>query len=126
MEGEGLGRVVAVTLPVLLTPLACAAFGMGTPAASGLPSLSGGAPPAAQPDDGEEAPAGPCAIPAGQQARQQANNAEPRDIGRGLADDLTMLDDASGALATRLEPRLPGQANEEQQSWLAQPTRSAR
>lgn len=135
MEGERLGRVVAVTLLVLLTPLACAVFGLGTPAASGLPSLSGSALPAAQPDDDEEATAGPVtdeaflttvrqtslwAIPAGQLAEQQADNADLKDIGRGLAEDLTTLDDEAGAIATRLELTLPDQANEEQQGWLAQ------
>ncbi|GAB1516002.1 DUF4142 domain-containing protein [Actinophytocola sp. KF-1] len=124
---------MAVTLLVLLTPLACAASGAGVPAASGLPSLSGGASPAAQPDNDAEAPAGPVtdeaflisvrktglwAIPARRQAEEQADNAELRDIGRGLADDLTTLDDEAGAIATRLELTLPDQADAEQQSRL--------
>jgi putative membrane protein len=135
MEGERLGRVVAVTLLALLTPLASAAFGLGTPAASGLPSLSGSALPAAQPGDDEEATTGPVtdeaflttvrqtglwAIPAGRQAEEQADNAELQGIGRGLAEDLTTLDDEAGAIATRLELTLPDQANEEQQGWLDQ------
>jgi predicted outer membrane protein len=124
-----------VTLLVLLVPLACAAFGIGTPAASGLPPLSGSAPPAAQPDDGAEAPLVPVtdeaflttvrqtglwAIPAGQKAERQAENTDLEDIGRGLAEDLTTLDDEAGAIATRLELTLPDQANEEQRSWLSQ------
>jgi hypothetical protein len=56
MEGERLGRVVAVALLALLTPVACAAFGVGTPSVSGLPLSSGSAPPAVQSDDGREAP----------------------------------------------------------------------
>jgi hypothetical protein len=56
MEGERLGRVVAVALLALLTPVACAALGVGTPSASGLPPSSGSASPAVQPDDGGEAP----------------------------------------------------------------------
>jgi hypothetical protein len=56
MERERLGRVVAVALLALLTPVACAALGVGTPSASGLPPSSGSASPAVQPDDGEEAP----------------------------------------------------------------------
>lgn len=56
MEGERLGRVVAVALLALLTPVACAALGVGTPSASGLPPSSGSASPAVQPDDGAEAP----------------------------------------------------------------------
>lgn len=139
MEGGRLGRVVAVTLLVLLTPLACAAFGVGTPAASGLPSLSGCASPAAQPgsdvEGDAEATTGPVtdeaflisvrqtgllAIPAGRQAEDKADNAELRDIGRGLADDLQALDDEAGAIATRLELTLPDQANAQQQSWLDQ------
>lgn len=55
MEGERLGRVVAVALLALLTPVACAAFGVGTPSASGLPPSPGSASPAVQSDDGEEA-----------------------------------------------------------------------
>lgn len=55
MEGERLGRVVAVALLALLTPVACAALGVGTPSASGLPPSPGSASPAVQPDDGEEA-----------------------------------------------------------------------
>jgi putative membrane protein len=133
MEGERLGRVVAVTLLALLAPLASAAFGLGTPAASGLPSLSGSASPAAQPgDDATTGPvtdeaflttvrqAGLWAIPAGRQAEEQADNAELKDIGRGLAEDLTTLDDEAGAIATRLELTLPDQANDEQQGWLDQ------
>lgn len=135
MEGERLGRVVAVTLLVLLTPLACAAFGFRTPSASGLPPLSGSASPAAQPDDGAEANPGPVtdeaflttvrqtglwAIQAGQQAQQKANSTELKDIGRGLADDLRTLDDEAGAIATRLELTLSDQANEEQRGWLSQ------
>jgi AcrR family transcriptional regulator len=58
------------------------------------------------------------AIPAGRQAERQADNAELRDIGRGLAEDLTTLDDEAGAIATRLELTLPDQANAEQLSWL--------
>ncbi len=134
MEG-GLGRVVAVTLLVLLTSLACAAFGVGTSAASGLPSSSGSASPAAQPDDDAEASTGPVtdeaflitvrrtslwAVPAGRQAQQQADNAELKDIGRGLADDLETLDDEAGAKATRRELTLPDQANVRQRGWLDQ------
>ncbi|MFI7675835.1 DUF4142 domain-containing protein [Actinophytocola sp. NPDC049390] len=126
---------MAVTLLVLLIPLACAALGVGTSAASSLPSSAGGASPAAQPDDDEEATTGPVtdeaflisvrqtsllAIPAGRQAQEQADNAELRDIGRGLADDLETLDDEAGALATRLELTLPDQANARQQGWLDQ------
>jgi hypothetical protein len=55
MEGERLGRVVAVALLALLTPVACAALGVCTPSASGLPPSSGSASPAVPPDDGEEA-----------------------------------------------------------------------
>lgn len=135
MEGERLGRVVAVTLLVLLIPLACAASGLGIPAASSLPSSSVGASPAAQPDDDAEAPTGPVtdeaflisvrktglwAIPAGRQAEQKADDVALKDLGRGLAEDLTTLDDEAGALATRLELTLPDQANAEQQGWLDQ------
>lgn len=135
MEGERLGRVVAVTLLALLTPLAFAAIGLGTPVASGLPSSSRSASPAAQPGDDAEATTGPgtdeaflttvrqaslWAIPAGRLAEEQADNAELQDIGRGLAEDLTTLDDEAGAIATRLELTLPDQANEEQQGWLDQ------
>ncbi|MFC4855331.1 DUF4142 domain-containing protein [Actinophytocola glycyrrhizae] len=126
---------MAVTLLVLLIPLACSALGLGTRVASGLPSLPGSASPAARPGDGEEATTGPVtdeaflisvrqtsrwAIPAGQQAQRQADNALMSDIGRGLAEDLTTLDDEAGAIATRLELTLPDQASEEQQRWLAQ------
>jgi hypothetical protein len=55
MDAERLGRVVAVALLALLTPVACAALGVGTPSASGLPPSPGSASPAVQPDDGEEA-----------------------------------------------------------------------
>jgi hypothetical protein len=55
MDKERLGRVVAVALLALLTPVACAALGVGTPSVSGLPSSSGRATPAARPADGEEA-----------------------------------------------------------------------
>lgn len=55
MEGERLGRVVAVTLLALLTPVACAALGVGTPSASGLPPSPGSASPAVQPEGGREA-----------------------------------------------------------------------
>jgi hypothetical protein len=135
MEGERLGRVVAVTLLVLLIPLACAASGLGIPAASSLPSSSVGASPAAQPDDDAEAPMGPVtdeaflisvrktvlwAIPAGRQAEEKADDVALKDLGRGLAEDLTTLDDEAGALATRLELTLPDQANAEQQGWLDQ------
>lgn len=135
MEGERLGRVVAVTLLVLLIPLACAAAGLGLPVASSLPSSSVGASPAAQPDDDAEAPTGPVtdeaflisvrktslwAIPAGRQAEQKADDVALRELGRGLADDLSTLDDEAGALATRLELTLPDQANAEQQGWLDQ------
>src|SRR5262245_15056838 len=58
MEGERLGRVVAVTLLAVLTPVACAALGVGTPSASGLPSSLGCASPAVQPNDGVEAATG--------------------------------------------------------------------
>ena len=135
MEGERLGRVVAVTLLVLLIPLACAASGLGIPAASSLPSSSVGASPAAQPDDDAEAPTGPVtdeaflisvrktglwAIPAGRQAEQKADDVALKDLGRGLAEDLTTLDDEAGALATRLGLTLPDQANAEEQGWLDQ------
>ncbi len=135
MEGERLGRVVAVTLLVLLIPLACAAAGLGLPVASSLPSSSVGASPAAQPDDDAEAPTGPVtdeaflisvrktslwAIPAGRQAEQKADDVALRELGRGLAEDLSTLDDEAGALATRLELTLPDQANAEQQGWLDQ------
>jgi hypothetical protein len=56
MEGERLGRVVAVARLALLTPVSCAALGVGTPSASGLPLSSGSATPAVQSDDGREAP----------------------------------------------------------------------
>ena len=135
MEGERLGRVVAVALSALLIPVACAAMGLGTPTASGHPPLAGSASPAAQPDDGGEAPTGPVTdeafltsmrqnglwiVTAGEQAQNKANNAELKDIGRGLAEDLTTLDDEAGAIATRLELTLPDQANDEQQGWLDQ------
>jgi hypothetical protein len=55
MEGERLGRVVAVALLALLTPVACAALGVGTPSVSGLPPSDGSASPAVQPYGGEEA-----------------------------------------------------------------------
>jgi hypothetical protein len=55
MEGERLGRVVAVALSASPTPVACAAFGVSIPAVPGLPPSSGSASPAVQPDDGEEA-----------------------------------------------------------------------
>jgi hypothetical protein len=55
MDGERLGRVVAVTLLALLTPVACAAAGLGTPVASGLPPSPGSASPAVQLGDGVEA-----------------------------------------------------------------------
>jgi hypothetical protein len=58
MEGERLGRVVAVALLALPTPVACAALGVGKPVASGLPPSPGSASPAVQPDDGVEAPTG--------------------------------------------------------------------
>lgn len=135
MEGERLGRVAAVTLLVLLVQLACAAAGLGLSVASGLPSSSVGASPAAQPDDDAEAPTGPVtdeaflisvrktslwAIPAGRQAEQKADDVALRDLGRGLAEDLSTLDDEAGALATRLELTLPDQADAEQLSWLDQ------
>jgi predicted outer membrane protein len=135
MEGERLGRVVSVALLALLVPLACAAFGVGTPAASGLPPSSASAPPAAQPDDGEEATTGPVtdeaflatvrqtgrwAVPAGQQAQQRASNEELKDIGRALAEDLATLDDEAGAIAARLGLGLPDQASEEQRGWLTE------
>ncbi len=132
MEGERLGRVVAVTLLALLTPLACAAFGFCTPAASGLPPSIGSAPPAALLGGGVEATQPPTdeaflksvrqtmlwAIPAGQQAQQQAENEQLRDIGRELADELNALDDEATAVATALGVRLPDEANEEQLRWL--------
>jgi hypothetical protein len=89
MEGERLGRVVAVALLALLTPVACAALGVGTPSVSGLPSSHGSASPAVQPCDGEEAPtstssadefpntvrrAGYWAVPARQQPRRHARD----------------------------------------------------
>lgn len=55
MDKERVGRVVAVALLALLTPVACAALGVGTPSVSGLPSSPGCATPAARSDDGEEA-----------------------------------------------------------------------
>jgi hypothetical protein len=87
MEGERLGRVVAVALLALLTPVACAAIGAGTPSVSGLPPSDDSASPAVQPYGGEEAPttrsieeafqktvrqAGYWAVPAGQQPRRDA------------------------------------------------------
>jgi len=112
MEGERLGRVVAVTLPAWLTPLACTAFGVGNPAASGPVTDEAFLITARQTVR--------WAIPAGRQAEEQADNAELKDLGRGLAEDLTTLDDEAGATATRLELTLPDQANEEQQGWPAQ------
>lgn len=89
MEGERLGRVVAVTLLALLTPVACAAAGVCTPSASGLPSSSGSASPAVQPDGGEEAPTaeafviiirptGHWAVPANRQPRRYVSEARVR------------------------------------------------
>jgi hypothetical protein len=87
MEGERLGRVVAVALLALLTPVACAALGVGTPSVSGLPPSDGSASPAVQPYGGEEAPttisiqevfsntvrqAGYWAVPASQQSPRDA------------------------------------------------------
>jgi predicted outer membrane protein len=123
---------VAVTLLALLTPLACAVFGVGTPAASGLPPSIGSAPPAALSGGGVEATQPPSdeaflksvrqtmlwAIPAGQQAGQRAENEQLKDIGRELAEDLTALDDEATAVATALGVRLPDEAGEEQQRWL--------
>ena len=91
MEVERLGRVVAVALLALLTPVACAALGVGTPSASGLPPSPGSATPAVQPDGGEEAPTaeafltnmrqpGYWAVPASQQSPRHASNARDRVI----------------------------------------------
>jgi predicted outer membrane protein len=132
MEGERLGRVVAVTLLALLTPLACAVFGFGTPVASGLPPSIGSAPPAALTGGGVEATQPLTdeaflksvrqtvlwAIPAGQQAEQQAVDEQLKDIGRELADDLTALGDEATAVATALGVELPDKASEDQERWL--------
>lgn len=133
MEGERLGRVVAVTLLVLLIPLACAVFGINTPAASGLPPSIGSAPPAALTGGGVEAPAQPLtdeaflisvrqtvlwAIPAGQQAEQRADSDTVQDAGRELAVDLAELDEEGTAVATAIDVQLPDKASKEQEGWL--------
>jgi predicted outer membrane protein len=131
MEGERLGRIVAVALLSLLIPLACAAFGVSTASASGLPPSIGSASPAAQPGGGVEAPTdetflsivrrtGLWVIPTGQQARQRAGNADVKEIGQELADDLTTLDAEAAVIAADLGVRLPNQASEEQQGWLSE------
>lgn len=89
MEVERLGRVVAVALLALLTPVACAALGVGTPSASGLPSSPGSASPAVQSGGGAEAPTaeafltntwqtGYWAVPASRQPQRHACNARDR------------------------------------------------
>lgn len=88
MERERLGRVAAVALLALLTPVACAALGVGTPSASGLPPSPGSASPAARQGCGEEAPTeafltvtrrtGYWAVPASQPSRRHASNARVR------------------------------------------------
>jgi hypothetical protein len=128
MELARLGRVVAVALLALLTPVACAALGVGTPGASGLPSSPGSASPAVQQGDDEEASTavttdksttdealltivrrtGLWAVPASQLAQRRANNAEPKVLGRELAGDLRELDGEAAAIAGRLELNLPG------------------
>lgn len=123
MDLERLGRVVAVALLALLTPVACAALGVGTPGASGLPSSPGSASPAVQQGDGVEAPTaatstdeallttvrrtGLWAVPVSQQAQRRANNADPKVLGRELAGDLRELDGEAAAIAGRLELNLP-------------------
>jgi hypothetical protein len=93
MEGERLGRVVAVALLALLTPVACAALGVGTPSVSGLPPSNGSASPAVLSCDGEEAPtststedefpntvrqAGYWAVPASPQPQRHARDTRVR------------------------------------------------
>jgi hypothetical protein len=84
MEVERLGRVVAVALLALLTPVACAALGVGTPSASGLPPSPGSASPAVQSGGGAEAPTaeafltntwqtGYWAVPASRQPRRHVS-----------------------------------------------------
>jgi hypothetical protein len=91
MDGERLGRVVAVTLLALPTPVALAAVGMGTPGASGLPPFPGSASPAVQLGGGGEAttnemspthvrPTGYWAVPVSQQSRRYASDARVRVI----------------------------------------------
>lgn len=58
MEGERLGRVVAVTPLSQLSPVACAASMLGVTGVSGLPPPLGSASPAVQSNGGEEAPTG--------------------------------------------------------------------
>lgn len=134
MEGERLGRVVAVSLLALLIPLTCAVIGMSTAAAAGLPPSFGSASPAAQPEDGAEATGpvtdeafltmvrqtGRWAVPASQQAQERASSADLKDVGLALAEDLETLDDEAGAIAARLGLKLPDQASEEQRGWLAE------
>lgn len=126
MEGERLGRVVAVALLALLTPVACAAVGVGTPSASGLPPSSSSASPAVQLEDGEEAPTaeafeiiirstGHWAVPAGPQPRRHATQARDRVTVPSLNDVIDLLtgevhtEPATDAL---LEPALGGSTTE--------------
>jgi hypothetical protein len=93
MDTGRLGRVVAVALLALLTPVACAALGVGTPVVSGLPPSPGSASPAVQQGGGAEAPTGSCtetelqpttrrtgywAVPASHQPRRHASKARVR------------------------------------------------
>jgi hypothetical protein len=119
MEEERLGRVVAVALLALPAPVACAAVGVGTPSASGLPPSSSSASPAVQLDGGEEAPtdqafqitprrAGHWAVPTSHQPRRHVSKTRVRVFVSSDHDvvdrNLTGLESTKPVTSVPLEP----------------------